>query len=508
MTAVPDRATREAAAALARLTYCAQLKEVRERRGITLAEIAERTKVNEGLYAALERADVSRWPAGIYRRSFFREYAIALGLPIDAAVSEFLQLFPDDGEQRIPAALVDPVGPAADDARRSHLAARLAHPDTGVARGHRHGGRHHDGRRVVDADPRRHGHGDRRRDLLLAGHCVPGQQPGLLVASHQGQPQARQGTQAGTLREDLWVSLVLSRPRTWVLTVAVVSMATLAPAQQKPFQPEVGQPGKDVVWVPTPEAMVEKMMEMGEITPQDYVIDLGSGDGRNVIAAAKRGAQALGVEYNPDMVDLSKRLAKEAGVPDKALFVRGDMYEADISKATVMALFLLPSNLLQLRPKFADLRPGTRIVSNTFSIQDWTPEKTETVGDCSSWCTAMLYIVPAKVEGTWRLPQGELVVEADVPDREWHADDGREINRAHRQAARDADHLERRRAGVLRRRARQSDRGHDARGQQLDQLYGDARELGPPEGGPTSEGALSEGGPYFVDCDGRMICAK
>ena len=108
LTAVPDRATREAAAALARLTYCAQLKEVRERRGITLAEIAERTKVNEGLYAALERADVSRWPTGIYRRSFFRDYAIALGLPIDAAVSEFLQLFPDEGEQRTPAALVDP----------------------------------------------------------------------------------------------------------------------------------------------------------------------------------------------------------------------------------------------------------------------------------------------------------------------------------------------------------------------------------------------------------------
>jgi Methyltransferase domain len=201
---------------------------------------------------------------------------------------------------------------------------------------------------------------------------------------------------------------VLSRPQTWVLTVAIVSMATLALAQEKPFQPEVGQPGKDVVWVPTPEAMVEKMMELAEVTPQDYVIDLGSGDGRNVIAAAKRGAQALGVEYNPDMVDLSKRLAKEAGVPDKALFVRGDMFEADISKATVMALFLLPSNLLQLRSKFADLRPGTRIVSNTFSIQDWTPEKTETLTDCTSWCTAMLYIVPAKVEGNWRLPQGEL----------------------------------------------------------------------------------------------------
>jgi transcriptional regulator with XRE-family HTH domain len=111
LAAVPDRATREAAAALARLTYCAQLKDVRERRGITLAAIAERSKVNEGLYAALERADVSRWPTGIYRRSFFREYAIALGLPLDASLSEFLQLFPEDGEQWTPAALASPAGP-------------------------------------------------------------------------------------------------------------------------------------------------------------------------------------------------------------------------------------------------------------------------------------------------------------------------------------------------------------------------------------------------------------
>jgi len=199
--------------------------------------------------------------------------------------------------------------------------------------------------------------------------------------------------------------------RTWALAVAIVLTATLAHAQQKPFQPEIGQPGKDVVWVPTPEDMVQKMMEMGEVTPKDFVVDLGSGDGRNIIAAAKRGAQALGVEYNPDMVDLSKRLAREAGVAEKAQFVQGDMFEAEFSKATVLALFLLPSNLLQLRPKFANLRPGTRIVSNTFSIQDWTPDKTETIGgDCTSWCTAMLYIVPAKVDGTWRLPQGELAL--------------------------------------------------------------------------------------------------
>jgi hypothetical protein len=196
--------------------------------------------------------------------------------------------------------------------------------------------------------------------------------------------------------------------RIWILTVAVVLTATSASAQQKEFVPEVGQAGKDVVWVPSPEEMVQKMMEMAEVTPKDFVVDLGSGDGRNVIAAAKRGAQALGVEYNPDMVALSKRLAAQAGVADKAQFVQGDMFQADFSKATVLALFLLPSNLLQLKSKFLDLRPGTRIVMNTFSVQDWTPDKTEQLTDCSSWCTAMLFIVPAKVDGAWRLPQGEL----------------------------------------------------------------------------------------------------
>jgi precorrin-6B methylase 2 len=191
--------------------------------------------------------------------------------------------------------------------------------------------------------------------------------------------------------------------------VLVVCLAIPVAAQTaQEFVPEVGQAGKDVVWVPTPPEMVEKMLDLAEVTPQDFVMDLGSGDGRNVIGAAKRGARARGVEYNPNMVELSKRLAREAGVADKAEFVQGDMYEADISKASVLALFLLPSNLLQLRPKFLDLRPGSRIVANTFSIQDWTPEETVMLENCSSWCTAMLYIVPAKVGGTWRVPQGEL----------------------------------------------------------------------------------------------------
>jgi len=148
---------------------------------------------------------------------------------------------------------------------------------------------------------------------------------------------------------------------------------------------------------------VERMLDLAKVTPQDFVIDLGSGDGRNVIAAAKRGANALGVEYNPDMVALSKRLAMEAGVAGRAQFVQGDMFLADISKANVMALFLLPSNLLRLREKFLELRPGSRIVSNTFSIQDWQADETVTVDNCEQWCTVMLYIVPAKIGGTWRV---------------------------------------------------------------------------------------------------------
>jgi SAM-dependent methyltransferase len=191
-------------------------------------------------------------------------------------------------------------------------------------------------------------------------------------------------------------------PRIWTFVLVLAVCARPAVAQQGSFQPEVGQPGKDVVWVPTPDAMVERMLDLAQLTPQDFVMDLGSGDGRNVIAAAKRGSRALGVEYNPDMVQLSKLKAAAAGVADKAQFVQGDMFAADISKADVLALFLLPSNLLRLRSSFLDLRPGSRIVSNTFAIQDWKADQTVVLDDCSEWCTALLYVVPAKVGGRWR----------------------------------------------------------------------------------------------------------
>jgi precorrin-6B methylase 2 len=187
--------------------------------------------------------------------------------------------------------------------------------------------------------------------------------------------------------------------------------AAQTPQAQQPFEPTVGQPGKDVVWVPTPDALVEKMLDMAQVTARDYVIDLGSGDGRTVIAAAKRGARALGIEYNPDMVELSKRNAAAANVGDRAQFVKADIFESDFSKATVITMFLLPSLNLQLRPKILDLAPGTRVVSNSFTMEAWQDDDTVTLAqDCTSWCTAHFWIVPAKVEGTWRLASGRLTL--------------------------------------------------------------------------------------------------
>ena len=174
------------------------------------------------------------------------------------------------------------------------------------------------------------------------------------------------------------------------------------------FQPQVGQDGKDVIWVPTPQALVDKMLDMAKVTPKDYVIDLGSGDGRTVITAAKRGAKALGIEYNPEMVELSKRNAAKEGVSDKASFVKADLFETDFSQAQVITMFLLSSINMKLRPKILDLKPGTRIVSNTFDMADWKPDESATLPGCNSWCTAHLWIVPAKIDGTWTSPQGEL----------------------------------------------------------------------------------------------------
>lgn len=191
--------------------------------------------------------------------------------------------------------------------------------------------------------------------------------------------------------------------RVAVTAVALTALSVLpAAAQQKPFEPQVGQSGKDVVWVPTPDPTVQKMLDLAKITPSDFLVDLGSGDGKTVIAAARRGTRAMGVEFNPDMVALSERRAKDAGVSNLATFVRGDIFETDFSKATVITLFLLPDLNLRLRPKILDMKPGTRVVSNSFTMGEWEDDQTAQVTEnCTSWCTVHFWVVPAKVAGRW-----------------------------------------------------------------------------------------------------------
>jgi SAM-dependent methyltransferase len=174
-------------------------------------------------------------------------------------------------------------------------------------------------------------------------------------------------------------------------------------------KPNSRQAGKDVIWVPTSQVLVEKMLDIAKVNSQDFVIDLGSGDGRTVISAAKRGARARGVEFDPSMIALSRKIAREQGVSEKTEFIQGDLFKADLSKATVITLFLLPSINLRLRPALLDLKPGTRIVSNTFRMGEWDPDETiKAEAGCDTWCEALLWIVPAKVEGKWNIPQGEI----------------------------------------------------------------------------------------------------
>jgi SAM-dependent methyltransferase len=178
------------------------------------------------------------------------------------------------------------------------------------------------------------------------------------------------------------------------------------------YEPEYSQEGKDVVWVPTPEIIVDTMMDLAKVTADDYVIDLGSGDGRLVIAAAKRGARALGIEYDDNLVRYARREADKAGVSHRARFAKADIFATDFSAASVLTLFLLPEMNERLRPQILAMKPGTRVVANYFGIGDWSsdaavhlPQRTE---HCGHYCTAYLWIVPATVDGTWQTPQGEL----------------------------------------------------------------------------------------------------
>ncbi len=201
---------------------------------------------------------------------------------------------------------------------------------------------------------------------------------------------------------------ILALTATGALSQSAPAVTAPAPA---PYIPQSGQPGKDVVWVPTPQELVNRMLDMAGVTKDDYLIDLGSGDGRTVITAAKRGVRAHGIEYNPDLVALSKHNAQAEGVAGLATFEEADIFKSDFSRATVISMFLLSSLNIKLRPTLLELKPGTRIVSNTFTMGDWeADDKIEAGGECTNFCRAFKWVVPAKVAGEWRLGDGTLTL--------------------------------------------------------------------------------------------------
>jgi SAM-dependent methyltransferase len=199
----------------------------------------------------------------------------------------------------------------------------------------------------------------------------------------------------------------------WLALLLAACCASAAAQALDGNEPVVGQPGKDVVWVPSPRSVVDRMLYMAAVTPRDTVVDLGSGDGRIVIAAAKIGARALGIEYNPDLVEYARRAAEREGVSGRATFVQADIFQSDFSEATVVTMFLTSDVILKLQPKLLALRPGTRIVSNSFPAVGWDPDATADeplMGDCDIWCSALLWIVPANVAGTYETPHGHVML--------------------------------------------------------------------------------------------------
>jgi SAM-dependent methyltransferase len=185
-----------------------------------------------------------------------------------------------------------------------------------------------------------------------------------------------------------------------VLATAVVSVDAKDRREcDRDYKPQVGQSGKDVVWVPTPDEVVQRMLRMAKVTPQDTVYDLGAGDGKIAIAAGKLGANAVGIEYNPDMAKLAQCYVQAENLAGKTRIIQGDVFKEDFSKATVVTMYLLPELNLKLRPTILDMKPGTRVTSHQFTMGDWEADETAEV----DYRTAYLWIVPAKVQGTWTL---------------------------------------------------------------------------------------------------------
>jgi len=195
-----------------------------------------------------------------------------------------------------------------------------------------------------------------------------------------------------------------------LLAAFAAPFAVSFPVQAQKFEPQVGQAGKDVIWVPTPDEVVDRMLTMAQVGPNDFHMDLGSGDGKIVIAAAKRGAKALGIEYNPDMVKLAQDNASKAGVSDKASFRKADIFQTDFSQATVITLYLLPALNMRLRPQLLAMKPGTRVVSHSFTMEDWEADEISTMDGRRAY----FWVVPANVMGTWALDAGGAKTELNL----------------------------------------------------------------------------------------------
>ena len=196
--------------------------------------------------------------------------------------------------------------------------------------------------------------------------------------------------------------------------LAAAFLFTLPAHAQKPFEPQVGQSGKDVIWVPTPDEVVDRMLRMAQVTQNDLVYDLGAGDGKIAIAAAKKfGARAVGIEYDADMAKHAQGNVEKAGVAGKARIIRGDIFATDFSQATVVTMYLLPGLNMKLRPTILSMRPGTRIVSHSFTMEDWEADEISSMDGRRAY----FWLVPANVNGGWTIETGGEKAELSFEQR-------------------------------------------------------------------------------------------
>lgn len=190
----------------------------------------------------------------------------------------------------------------------------------------------------------------------------------------------------------------LSRILLSALLISGMNFAYATTPATPSYTPVQGQAGKDVIWIPTPEGLIDKMLTAAKVTDKDKLFDLGAGDGIIAITAARKyGAQSVGIEYNPDMAQFARRKVAEAGMNDKVRIITGDIFQEDFSSATVVTLYLMPHLNMKLRPTLLKMKPGTRVVSHAFTMGDWEPDETMSFNHTQGY----FWVVPAQIDGSW-----------------------------------------------------------------------------------------------------------